>query len=224
MVEAVLVGPRPPAPQLPPQVVQPPAPAPVQTPAPPRPAPAEPKAEVRIAPAHPKPAEKKPAPVKPETRPAPAKPAPPKPLIKKPTLDVSDFDAEAEAVQKELQQQQIKRLQQEAARNAAALAARANQAIVSKYMFLIQQHTEAKWNRPLSARPGMVTTLRITVLPGGEVANVIVDHSSGNAAFDASAEEAVRRASPLPVPDDATVFRNNFRSFRFDFKYQPDTP
>ena len=175
-----------------------------------------------------KPVEKKPLPEKPPEKPAakpePARPAPPKPIIRKPTLDTRELDAEMQAMQHDVQQAELDRLKREAEKAAAAARATANQAIVSRYMSLIQRRTETKWNRPLSARRGMVTTLRINVLPGGEVDNVVTIRSSGDAAFDASAEEAVRRASPLPVPEDSAVFNANFRIFRFDFKYLPDAP
>jgi colicin import membrane protein len=47
-----------------------------------------------------------------------------------------------------------------------------------------------------------------------------VVRSSGNGVFDRSAENAVRKASPLPVPKDRKLFRRNFRSFTFEFKPQ----
>jgi colicin import membrane protein len=43
--------------------------------------------------------------------------------------------------------------------------------------------------------------------------------SSGDPAFDRSAEAAVRRASPLPLPANRELFEN-FRSFTFVFKPQ----
>ncbi len=44
-----------------------------------------------------------------------------------------------------------------------------------------------------------------------------VIRGSGNAAFDRSAEGAVRKASPLPLPTDAKLF-SLFRNFDFEFK------
>jgi colicin import membrane protein len=41
--------------------------------------------------------------------------------------------------------------------------------------------------------------------PGGVVLAAQVVRSSGNAAFDRSAETAVRRADPLPMPDDPVL-------------------
>jgi colicin import membrane protein len=42
--------------------------------------------------------------------------------------------------------------------------------------------------------------------------------SSGDAVFDRSAENAVRKASPLPVPQDKVLFNKDFRVFAFVFK------
>jgi colicin import membrane protein len=160
----------------------------------------------------------KPEPVKPAKPPpekvAPAQTAKPTPIIKKPTLNTRAFDEEMKNLQKESINAELKA---EAEKATAHARDAANLAIRDKYQRLINQRVVTKWNRPPTARNGMVTTLRITVLPGGEVGSVITIQSSGNPAFDASAEEAVRRASPLPVPSDPTIFRQYFSSITFRF-------
>jgi colicin import membrane protein len=190
----------------------------------PRPAPAKPISEPTPIPEpEPKPV-KTPEPVtptiKPVEKPLPAtlpkvalppekpviKPIPTKPVPTKPALNRSALDAEMRALERDMQReltaQQMKAEAEQAQRAAANAAATArdaaNQALREKHERLIRQRVITKWNRPLSARRGMVTTLRITVLPGGEVSNVVTVKSSGDPAFDASAEEAVRRSSPLP--------------------------
>lgn len=178
-----------------------PLPVPKTMPAP-KTVPAKPVPEKTMAP---------PEPVK------PIKPPLPKPIIKKPVLNTSDFDAEMKALEKQSQQEELERVQKSVEKSMQASRSTANQAIRDKYQSLINQRVVTKWNRPLSARNGMVTTLRISVLPGGEVANVVTIKSSGDAAFDASAEEAVRRSSPLPVPDDVAVFNQYFRVITFKF-------
>jgi colicin import membrane protein len=153
---------------------------------------------------------------KPVTKPAPAKPAP-----AKPSLNRNALDEEMRALEREMKAQQMKadaeRAQRETAVAAATARDAANQALREKHERLIRQRVITKWNRPLSARHGMVTTLRITVLPGGEVSNVVTVKSSGDPSFDASAEDAVRRSSPLPVPDDIAVFNSYFRVIAFRF-------
>jgi colicin import membrane protein len=41
--------------------------------------------------------------------------------------------------------------------------------------------------------------------------------SSGDEIFDRSAENAVNKASPLPIPKDKELFSREFRSFQFLF-------
>ncbi|MDQ8036627.1 MAG: cell envelope integrity protein TolA [Pedobacter sp.] len=228
VVEAVLVSgksltPPPPRPEpvTPPPEPQPlpepkpvakPEPVPAKVPEPVKPLPKVPDAKITL----PKAEEKKPLP-KPEVKPEPVKPAVAKPLIKQPSLQRDAIDEEFKSLQQQMKDEEAERLKAEVAKAANSARNAANQAIVTRYMGLIQQRTETKWNKPLSARRGMVTTLRISLLPGGEVANVVTVKSSGDAAFDASAEEAVRRANPLPVPDDLTAFNQYFRVITLKF-------
>lgn len=162
----------------------------------------------------------------PQAKPVPEKPAPPKPAIAKPaptkpSLNRNALDAEMQALDREMQAQQMKadadRIQREAASAAASARDAANLALKERHERLIRQRVITKWNRPLSARHGMVTTLRISVLPGGEVSNIVIIKSSGDAAFDASAKDAIESSSPLPVPDDIAVFNSYFRVFAFKF-------
>jgi colicin import membrane protein len=193
-----------------------PKPAPKPTPKPaPKPLPTPPP----VAPA--KPVEK------PEARPEPkpvVKP-PVKAPEKKPVIQQSDIDAEMADIDKQttqakqqLRQAQMDQMQREAAANVQALSQKANKEIIRLYQTRIRAQIRNNWIRPLSAKNGMMSVLRITLQPGGEVMNVVTLQHSGDAAFDASAEAAVWKASPLPVPDDPDVFNGNFRTLRLEFK------
>jgi colicin import membrane protein len=59
--------------------------------------------------------------------------------------------------------------------------------------------------------------LSVNLDPFGQVLSVRVVRSSGNAQFDRSAEAAVQKASPLPVPQDVMIFNSTFRTFNFEF-------
>lgn len=98
----------------------------------------------------------------------------------------------------------------------AALAAQ-DAPILDEYEAHIQHKISQAWQRPLSARNGMQATLQIHLIPGGDVSNVQVIASSGDAAFDSSATQAVWKAAPLPVPSDAGVFTRNYRVFNLLF-------
>jgi len=73
------------------------------------------------------------------------------------------------------------------------------------------------WNEPIHISGKLACLVRVELLPTGDVMSVKIEKSSGNSIFDASAERAVYKASPLPVPKDSAIFEKNFRSFRFNF-------
>lgn len=81
---------------------------------------------------------------------------------------------------------------------------------------LIKRKVTQNWNRPGSVTTKLKCKIRIGLIPSGDVMSVVLIESSGNALFDESAERAVRKASPLPVPKDVKVFKN-FRSFILEF-------
>ncbi len=124
---------------------------------------------------------------------------------------------------------ELARKKAEQARNAAELARkkaaeeaklreRAARHMTIRASRAIQQKVNNSWIRPMSSRKGLRCTVRVTLLPSGDVMDVRVVKSSGDTVFDRSAENAVRKASPLPVPKDRSVFNQNFRNFTFVFK------
>ncbi|MDO3388814.1 cell envelope integrity protein TolA [Gilvimarinus sp. SDUM040013] len=108
-----------------------------------------------------------------------------------------------EAVRKEEQQRQ------------AQLAAEQTQS----YVNMISSRIEQNWSRPPSARRGMKVELLIQLVPTGQVVNVTIVRSSGNAAFDRSAEQAVRRIDRFSelrnMPPE--LFEQNFRQLKLVF-------
>lgn len=76
------------------------------------------------------------------------------------------------------------------------------------------------WSRPASARNGMKVTLQVDLVPSGEVVGVSLVTSSGDAAFDRSAEVAVRKAAQFEVPSESAVFERRFR--RFNLLFNPE--
>ncbi|MBI5611476.1 MAG: cell envelope integrity protein TolA [Gammaproteobacteria bacterium] len=88
---------------------------------------------------------------------------------------------------------------------------------IDKYRALIKQKVERSWARPPSAEKGLECLVRVRLIQSGEVIQAKVVRSSGNAAFDRSVENAVYKASPLPLPDDKSLF-SEFRELEFIFK------
>lgn len=83
---------------------------------------------------------------------------------------------------------------------------------------LIRTRASENWNRPPSARKGMVVRIRINMLPDGTVTNATIDKSSGDSPFDASALAAVKNIGRLPEmqglsPQDFAPYRNFLVTF-----------
>lgn len=74
------------------------------------------------------------------------------------------------------------------------------------------------WSRPPSARNGMQVRFLVELIPTGELLSVTLVDGSGSAAFDRSAEQAIRRARRFDVPQENSVFEANFRRFYFLFR------
>ena len=89
--------------------------------------------------------------------------------------------------------------------------------VVNQHMGMIRQRIKRYWSEPSNATKGMQCTLRVSLLPGGDVKQVVVVKSSGNAIFDRSAESAVYKAAPWPQPTDPKAAAI-LRDFTFVFK------
>ena len=182
----------------------------------------------------------------PQVRPAPSKqpavkradpPAPePQPALKDIKPEPSESaDAVAKAAQAERQRREFnaqRRRERLAALGELAddslqrsLDAEAEQMLNSQnaqqvrtYQAGIYDLVRKNWSRPPSARNGMQARFVVELIPTGELLSVALLDSSGNAAFDRSAELAIRRAKRFSVPEDNAVFEANFRRFYFLFR------
>jgi len=124
-----------------------------------------------------------------------------------------------EQAQRERESRQ-QREREDAQDAAAAEAASSEFELIQSATGLIQQLVTENWSRPPSARNGMRAIIQIKMLPTGELVDVIITQSSGDPAFDRSAENAVYRAAPfaeltaLPI----RVFNQNFRTLSLIFQ------
>ncbi len=109
---------------------------------------------------------------------------------------------------KEQQQKQYEAavaLQKKIAAKQAEIAQQRSEAIngvVDQYKGLILEAIAAQWLVPPGVDPSLASQLMINVGAGGQVQNVQLVKSSGNALLDQSAIAAVYKASPLPMPPD----------------------
>lgn len=131
---------------------------------------------------------------------------------------LEDQRRQEEARQEALRQQQAEEAARQAEAQAAAQAAAQDQ--VAGYTAIIHDLVQRNWSRPPSARNGMTAVLRIRMVPTGDVVDVEIVRSSGDAAFDRAAEDAVRAVgrfrelSSMPP----RLFEANFRSLLLTFR------
>jgi len=95
------------------------------------------------------------------------------------------------------------------------LLAATDSGALADYVAVIRQKVERNWVRPPGAKPGLECEVLVTQIPGGQVTAVQMGRCNADDAVRRSIEAAVLRASPLPPPDDATLFERNLR---FTFK------
>lgn len=108
------------------------------------------------------------------------------------------------------------RMQEEAERRAAAEAKAAE--TTAEYQDLIRARVAQQWSYPPNVTRNLEVTVRLVMIPTGEVISATVIKSSGHEALDRSVEQAIMKASPLPVPPDIQVFEQNFRNLTMKFR------
>ena len=130
---------------------------------------------------------------------------------------IDEAENEAEKVEAE----SLENAKAEAATQAKVEAQKAKAATqrieAEQAKFAIKQKVNRSWIRPVSTTAGLKCTIRVRLLSDGTVMDAEVISSSGDEDFDRSAENAVNKASPLPVPKDKELFAREFRSFQFLF-------
>lgn len=148
------------------------------------------------------------------------------------TLKKNQEIAKAEALKVEAQHQaELKRQQdaknkadaerkrQEQAKQAAANAERTARIAgeIDRYKALIIAAISRQWILPENAQNSMTSQFRIRLAPDGSVLEVSLTRSSGDSLLDRSAQSAIYKASPLPVPTDPEAF-NTFRDISLTVK------
>ena len=126
----------------------------------------------------------------------------------------------AEKLAQEKKLANIKRLQQEAQIAEQLAHEEKTSALISevqRFSTLINDKISENWHKPVGTPKGLFCVFAVDVLPDGEITAVNMDKSSGNLAFDRSAEVAIKKSSPLPLPPDQQA-RAQFRHFTFTFK------
>lgn len=118
--------------------------------------------------------------------------------------------AASEALAKKQEADRLLKAQQDAANAQAAANAKAQQARmageVDRYKAMIVNAIGRQWILPEKVNQSLSSQFRIRLAPNGAVLNVTLTRSSGDTILDRSAQSAIYKASPLPVPTDAATF------------------
>ena len=187
---------------VPPAPAVEPPPAPVPKPEP-RPAP-PPKPDIAI-----KEKEKPKPPPKVEPKPLPTKPEP------KPRVDPFQQQLKREAEQL-TQRKNADNAAQELTRMKAAQASAARSKAMDDYVGRIRGKIRGIIYLPPDIKGNPEAVFDVTQLPSGEILDVRLKHSSGNAILDVAIERAIRKSSPLPKPQQADLF-----SRLLEIRYRP---
>lgn len=179
----------------------------------------EPKKPEPKKPEPPKPEPKKPEPKKPEPLPEPKKPEP-KPEPKKaetkkpePALEPPSNDYFKEQLARESARTEFERMMQNQAKEAAGARTKA---ALADYENRIRAKVRGNVLRPPGVTGDPEAVFHVVQLPTGEVLSVRLVRSSGNPALDDAIERAIRRSSPLPLPDNMELFRREL-----ELKFRP---
>ena len=110
----------------------------------------------------------------------------------------------AEARQAELDAQLQDALEAEIARQGAI-----DQGLQAKYIEVIRQRVRRNWNPPPNTPGEIICTVRVRQLRSGDVVSVVVSDCPGGDALSRTLSRAVEKSSPLPPPDDPSLFEPN---------------
>jgi len=88
---------------------------------------------------------------------------------------------------------------------------------VEYYKALFKDRIERNWRIPIGSQPGLTSRLEVRLIPSGEVVSVRLLKKSGSPAFDQSAESAIFKSSPFPLPPAEKGMFDDFRVFDYTF-------
>lgn len=126
--------------------------------------------------------------------------------------------AQQQMLQQKRLAQQMKSEQQQLLAQQRQLQTVQQRGQIDKYRARILQLVQGNWH-PLEQNPRQFCLVIAHLAPGGVVTAVDIAQSSGDAALDRSAQVAIYKSSPLPVPEDPELF-DAFRSLRIKMSPQ----
>lgn len=88
---------------------------------------------------------------------------------------------------------------------------------IDRYKVKIQAKIRRNIIMPPDVPAGAEAKFFVRVMAGGDVVEVVLEKSSGNAAYDSAAERAIYKSRPLPLPPNPELERM-FRELRLSLK------
>ena len=89
-----------------------------------------------------------------------------------------------------------------------------SQSEISKYSSIIKQQVMSQWKKPSVITGDLITEIRITLVPTGEIINTKVIKGSGIKSFDDSALAAIARVGSFEgLQMQSNLFEKHFRQF-----------
>lgn len=139
---------------------------------------------------------------------------PPKPEPVKPLPDAKPFDPVKDVLAREEKDRAMERmiadeerkLKQQKDAAAAAQADAARSKALAGYSERIRAKIRGNIVLPPDIKGNPSALFKVVQLPSGEVMAVQLTRSSGHAGYDAAVERAILKSSPLPKPDDPSLF------------------
>ncbi len=131
----------------------------------------------------------------------------------------AEAKATADAKSKALADARAKAKAESEAKAAAEAAASARDTEIKGYIDRIRAKIRGKANVPDTVTGAPEVQVKITILPGGDVLDIVIVKSSGNRVYDTAIERAIRSAQPLPVPASPELF-GQFRSLTLNIRHE----
>jgi colicin import membrane protein len=136
-------------------------------------------------------------------------------LIARERQDTEHLDQEKKLQEeRRLRQEGRIRSEQDRMRKESDIATRTE---IDRYKEKIQSKIRRNIIMPPDVPASAEAKFFVRVLPGGDVVEVMLEKSSGNAAYDSAAERAIYKSRPLPLPANPELERV-FRELRLSLK------
>jgi colicin import membrane protein len=120
----------------------------------------------------------------------------------------------------EARQADLRRRQAEFQKTLCVESANLTQDVQNQWVLQLIAAIKAHLYWPEGSSPNLKTYLNITLGQNGDVQSVSVATSSGSLAADQAVQQAVRQASPLPLPKDPSAFDPNLKNICFSMNEQ----